>query len=73
MAELSHEANSQPATLGMLTQVADAITAAIKTRDEKIVALTKRVDALASTERRLSRHGEHLARLETRLQALEKR
>jgi chromosome segregation ATPase len=57
--------------------VADSIKMHMKSRDEKIAALEAKLEAakvsLDSFERRASRHAEHLARLETRLKAVEHR
>jgi hypothetical protein len=66
------------------TMAADVVTAirgfisrALEARDERIAALEDAVNVkfrepMASLERRISRHAEHLARLEDRTQKIEK-
>ena len=70
--------STKPLTLGYFTQFADALLTAHKAANaahhknaDRITALEQKAAKLDSFERRLSRHADHLARLETRLKSLE--
>jgi hypothetical protein len=81
----STEKPSKPVTWKALTKfmpklahaVSDSIREHSKPRDAKIAALeatlAKSQADLVSAERRLSRHADHLARLESRMKAMETR
>ena len=58
----------------VLAPVVRAIGREMKSENDKLRAeLGEKVKALESTEHRLERHAQHLARLETRIQSLERK
>lgn len=62
---------------GVVPTLRDFVAKSLASRDSKIAALewqlAKAREATDSLERRASRHAEHLAKLESRMQAMERK